>query len=398
MEPLFSYHNNLIGQTSEDFQRFLHKKINWNQRMIAIKGPRGTGKTTLMLQQIKFGLKNSIEALYATVDHPWFYSHSLLETAEEFVKQGGKWLFLDEVHKYPFWSRELKTIYDGNPKLKIVFSASSALDIYRGEADLSRRVIHYDLPGMSFREYLELEHGLIFPQYGFEHILQNHREMSAQILEKIHPLPFFKEYLERGYYPYTRESEKYEYLIKIGQTINAVIESDLATIEGYAAGSAIKLKKLMGVIAESVPFHPNISAISRKLEISRDSVYLYLNHLKNAKMLNFLSARGKGGSTLQKPDKIFLENSNLSYALSGTPDVGNLRETFLLGQLENVGLEVTLPGRGDFCVDGKTILEVGGKSKTKKQVENLANAYIVQDGIEVGHRNKIPIWLFGLMY
>lgn len=366
--------------------------------MIGIKGPRGAGKTTLLLQRIKFGLKNPDDALYVSADHPWFYNHTLLELADNFEKNSGKWLFIDEVHKYPRWSAELKNIYDGFPKLKVIFTASSALDIYRGEADLSRRVITYELPGMSFREYILFKRKVIFPQLKIEEILTGHTKITGKILDKIKPIPLFREYLKTGYFPYFSECSVQEYYLKLNQTINTILESDLSMIKGYSSGSIVKLKKLLGVIAESVPFHPNISSIAQKSEISRDSVYLYLHNLEQAKLINLLSREGRGMSVLGKPDKIFLENTNLNHSLKENPDKGNIRETFLLNQLLNAGLSVVLPGSGDFLVNKKYTIEVGGKSKNSKQIRSIKNSFIAADDIEYGFGNKIPIWLFGFLY
>lgn len=398
MESLLAYHSSLMSQVDSHFLRYQYPIINWNQRMIGIKGPRGTGKTTMMLQRIRFGMNSPKEALFVTADHPWFYTHSIMGLVEEFVKYGGKSLFIDEVHKYPYWSRELKTAYDGNPKLSIVFSASSALDIYRGEADLSRRVVQYELAGLSFREFLSLRYGADFPTLTLKELLENHMELANSVIAKFRPLPRFKEYLRSGYYPYQLESAEGEYFIKLNQTLNAVIESDLAATEGYAAGSAVKLKRLLGVIAESVPFKPNVSALARKLDISRDTVYAYLHSLRKARVLNFLSYEGKGVSTLQKPDKVYLENTNLSYALRQNPDIGSLRETFFLAQVLNSGADVHLPEKGDFLINAKHTFEVGGKGKRAKQVEGLTDAYVVSDDIEVGFGNRIPLWVFGFLY
>lgn len=398
MEVLFDYHRGLLRHVDGQFYRFIYNQVNWDQRMVAIKGPRGTGKTTMLLQRIKFGLGNPKDALYVSADHPWFYNNTLLDLATQFTASGGKWLFIDEVHKYPHWARELKTIYDGNPQLRLVLSASSALDIYRGEADLSRRLITYNLPGMSFREYLSLKYGHAYESIPLEDLMANHEILANKIATVIKPLPLFKEYLESGYYPYSLESANKEYYIKINQTINAIIEVDLAAIESYSAASVIKLKKLLGVIAESAPFQPNISAIAQKLGLSRDYVYLYLRHLENAKLLNFIAAEGKGVSTLQKPDKIYLENTNINYALRHNPDVGNLRETFLLNQLQNARIETTLPKNSDFLVDGRYTVEVGGKGKTAKQLKNTTESYLAIDDKEVGFGNKIPLWLFGFLY
>ena len=398
MEALNTYHNNVVKQVSDDFFRYLFDEINWNQRMLAIKGPRGAGKTTLMLQYIKFGKEiEKDKALYISADHHWFYTHSLYETAEQFYLNGGRRLFIDEVHKYEKWSRELKNLYDGFPDLKIVFSASSALDIYRGEADLSRRVIAYNLPGLSFREYLELVHGVNFQKISKEKIFEDHSKLTASITEKIQPLPLFKKYLRYGYLPIITESEPDEISMRLSQIINAIVESDLAYIEGFDAGTARKIKKLLGVIAESVPFKPNISSLARKMEASRESVYSWIKFLEEARLLNTLRQTGKGVSTLQKPDKIYLENTNLAYALRENPDVGSIRESFVLNQLINSGMEVSLPDKGDFYVD-EMIIEVGGKNKIAEQVKHLPKYRILADDIEVGFGNKIPLWLFGFLY
>lgn len=366
--------------------------------MLAIKGPRGSGKTTLMLQQIRYGLSlPASKALYITADHHWFYTNTLYETAEQFYLNGGRYLFIDEVHKYPHWSGELKNLYDGFPELRIVFSASSALDIFRGEADLSRRVITYELPGMSFREYLKLVGIGDFKGLSLREITSDHENLARNLTEKLQPIPLFREYLQAGYLPIIKESRKKEIPILINQIINAVIESDLSAIEGFDTGTAGKIKKLLGVIAESAPFKPNISSLARKLDSSRDSVYAWLQLLERARLLNSIRKESKGVSALQKPDKIYLENTNLAYTLKADPDIGSLRESFLMNQLLNAGHEVTMPKTGDFFVDGFTI-EVGGRSKNAEQIKKSAQPIIAADGIETGYRNKIPLWLFGFLY
>ncbi len=396
MEVLFEFQENILRNVKNEFRRYLHERINWNQRMIAIKGPRGAGKTTLMLQYVKYDLGLPEIALYITADHTWFYNHTLLETANDWYKQGGKLLVIDEVHKYKNWSVELKNIYDGLPELKIIFSASSALDIYRGEADLSRRVVSYMLAGLSFREYLQFSHKVNFDPVTIGDIYSNHRNLSRTISEKLRPLPAFRKYTEVGYLPIFIEGED-SYLLKLNQVINTIVDIDLAYIAAYNSGTANKVKKLLAVIAESVPFKPNIAALSRKLDLSRDSVYQYIYQLGDARLLNTLSTEGKGVSTLQKPDKIYLENTNLAYALKSKPDIGNVRETFVFNQLHNAGLQVYSPKAGDFVFDGYT-LEIGGKNKTTTQVKHLDNYLIVSDDIEVGTGNKVPIWLFGFLY
>ena len=396
MDALFEFQENILRTVKNDFRRYLHKQINWDQRMIAIKGPRGAGKTTLLLQYLKYDLGLPASALYITADHTWFYNHTLLETANDWYKQGGKIIIIDEVHKYRNWSVELKNIYDGLPTMQIIFSASSALDIYRCEADLSRRVISYMLAGLSFREFLQFTNNTDFEIISIVDIVKDHRNLSRMVSGKLRPLPAFRKYLEVGYLPIFIEGE-YTYLLKLNQVINTIIDSDLAYIAAYNPGTANKVKKLLGVIAESVPFKPNIAALARKLDLSRDSVYQYVYQLKDARLLNTLSSGGKGVSTLQKPDKIYLENTNLAFALKGQPDIGNIRETFVFNQLLNAGLEVYSPKEGDFIFNDYTV-EVGGKGKSTLQVKHLKNYLVASDDIEIGGGNKVPIWLFGFLY
>ncbi len=396
METLFEFQENILRQIKNDFRRYLHDQINWKHRMIGIKGPRGAGKTTLMLQHLKYDLETPPEALYITADHNWFYNHNLFDVANDWYKQGGKILFIDEVHKYQNWSVELKNIYDGLPEMKVVFSASSALDIYRGEADLSRRVMTYLLAGLSFREFLLFTRGISFKAINIDNINKNHQSLSRMITKDFRPLPEFRRYLEVGYLPIIIEGED-TYLMKLKQVINTIVDIDLSYIASYNSGTAIKVKKLLGVIAESVPFKPNIASLARKLDLSRDSVYQYIYQLRDARLLNTINSEGKGVSTLQKPDKIFLENSNLAYALKDKPDIGNVRETFVLNQLLNAGLTVSSPVEGDFFTNGLTI-EVGGKGKNSKQVKHLDNYIIASDNLETGSGNKVPVWLFGFLY
>jgi len=397
METLINFQDILLKSISNDFRRYLHDKINWNQRMIGIKGPRGSGKTTLLLQHIKYDLGPLQEkSLYITADHTWFYNHSLLDTAMEWFKLGGQLLLIDEVHKYPNWSRELKNIYDGIPQLRVIFSASSALDIYRGQADLSRRVVSHALAGLSLREYLLFSGTASFSVLSFEDLQKHHRDISLDITSSLRPLALFTKYLRLGYLPIFTEGEN-EYLPKLEQVIDAVVDTDLAYTASYNAGTAVKVKRLLAVIAESAPFKPNISALAAKMDISRDRILEYIYQLRDAKLLNVLSAEGKGVSRLQKPDKLFLENTNLSFAIHPDPNPGNVRKTFLLNQLLNAGLEVSEPQAGDFLVNGIHI-EVGGKNKSAKQVSTTNNYLIATDGIETGFGTKVPLWLFGFLY
>jgi predicted AAA+ superfamily ATPase len=367
--------------------------------MIAIKGLRGAGKTTMILQHIKYVSPDAAKSLYVTADHPWFYNHTLLDLADQWHKAGGKILYIDEVHKYINWSRELKNIYDGYPGMKVVFTASSALDIYRGESDLSRRVLSYELSGMSFREYLELAYQVKISPIGLNELLSNHIEIARSIHGKLEsPLVLFKEYLISGYLPFTSTNKKTDYLTRLFHIIDSSISHDLAFIQNYSTTHAVKIKKLLGVIAESAPFEPNIAAIAKRLSLGRDTVNNFLQNLQSAHLLNLANRPTQGIAALQKPDKIYLENTNLSFALNTNPEIGTIRETFLFNQLKNAGHKVQLADKGDFLINGKQIIEVGGKHKSYKQIADLKDAYIAADEIEIGFGNKIPLWLFGFLY
>lgn len=396
MEVLYVFHDNMLRQAKDGFYRFLYEKVNWEQRLIAIKGPRGAGKTTMMLQRLRFGLKlKASEALYLTADHYWFYNHSLAETAEDFVRHGGKWLFIDEVHKYPHWSREIKNIYDAYPELHIVLSASSALDLFRGEADLSRRLIVYTLPGLSFREYLRMQNLAQVEARSFDEMLRNPQDLQAEVLEQIRPLAHFKHYLQYGYLPIYEPGNEAEYLMKLQQVIRVAIETDLAWVAGINAGTAQKVKKLLGVMAASVPFKPNITELARKIDASRDSVYEWISMMEKARVLNLLHTEGRSTAILQKPEKVFLENTNFAYALDPRPDIGNLRETFVFNQLVNSGLDVYHPAKHDFKT-GEWTIEVGGKTKAVADADE--RLIIAADEVETVFRNKLPLWMFGFLY
>ncbi|EDM35311.1 hypothetical protein PBAL39_13802 [Pedobacter sp. BAL39] len=399
MELLITYQQNLLAHTEGHFFRFLHQVIPWEQRMIAIKGLRGAGKTTLILQHLKYHSPEPQKSLYVSADHPWFYNHTLLDLADEWSKNGGRELYIDEVHKYPHWSRELKNIYDGYPGMKVIFTASSALDIYRGESDLSRRVLSYELPGMSFREYLELVHQIKIPVFTLEELFEQHMTIARSLYDKLeYPLSFFKKYISSGYLPFTNTNKEADYLTRLYQVIDASISHDLAFIQNYSATHATKIKKLLAVTAESAPFEPNIATIAKKLTLGRDTVNNFLQNLQSARLLNLINRPTQGIAALQKPDKIYLENTNLSYALDTHPDIGTIRETFLLNQLRNAGHQVQLAEKGDFLINGKHVIEVGGKKKTYKQIAGVEAAFIAADEIEIGFGNKIPLWLFGLLY
>jgi predicted AAA+ superfamily ATPase len=398
LEILFAISYRQIQQTKTDFVRYLYDKINWNSQLIGITGARGTGKSTLIRQYIKKTYGNNPKtALYASLDHIWFSSNNIYDLGEEFIKQGGECLVLDEVHKYPDWSREIKNLYDVFPQLKIVFTGSSMLEIYRGNADLSRRAIHYELFGLSFREYLIFDEKLDFHQITLENLLEKHTEIAGDINDKIKPLPLFNAYLKNGYYPYYKEDPKL-YFVKLMNTLNVVIEMDLPAIEKIEFYSIYKIKKLLSALATMVPITPNITALSAQLEVSRNSLLNYLHILNKAQIISLLSIDATGFRTLAKPDKLYLNNTNLIYMFENNkPDVGNLRETFFFNQLKVVS-EVTSSKNTDFTIDGKYKFEIGGKNKGHEQIIGLENAYLALDNVEYGFGNKIPLWLFGFLY
>ncbi len=398
MQELISYQDNLLKYLTTSWYRSAFHKINWKQRLLGIKGLRGTGKTTMLLQYLKFHCAHPENALYVTADMPWFYDNTLYDLIGEWNKYGGKLLLIDEIHKYPEWSGELKVGYDGYPGMHFIFSASSAFDIFKGESDLSRRAVITELPGLSFREYLSLFHQVDFSPVKLEKIFHGSRDFALQINNKIKPLPLFEEYLETGYFPFAIEDDDIILQQKLIRVINTVLESDLTYSKDYNASNILKIKKLLGVIAGTAPFSPNISKIAERLKLGRTTVNNYLKHLEDARLLNLTYKTGKGISLLQKPDKIYFENTNLAIAMNNKADRGAMRETFLVNQLRNAGHVVELAKYGDFLVDGTFTIETGGKNKTGKQISRVPKSYLALDNIEYAFEKTIPLWLFGFLY
>jgi predicted AAA+ superfamily ATPase len=310
----------------------------------------------------------------------------------------GKLLLIDEIHKYPRWSSELKTGFDAHPDMQFIFSASSAFDIFKAEADLSRRAKIMLLPGLSFREFLEYRHGISLEVLRLDEILENATDITIQIVEIIKPLPLFKEYLMNGYFPFLKVEDDETTRQKLTAVVHAVLENDLAYVQDYSPSNIQKIKKLLGVIAGSAPFTPNISRIANKLHVGRNTIYNYLKHLEDARILNLIHKTGRGVSVLQKPDKVYFENTNLAFALNSKAERGALRETFIVNQLRNAGHDVYLAKKGDFLIDGDITIEVGGKNKSDKQIMNIQDAYVAKDDIEYAFQNSIPLWMFGLLY
>lgn len=393
MELLRKTFITLLKNTESKFERKL--PINWDNKMIAITGARGVGKTTFLLQHIKNSHKDLSQVLYVSLDNLYFYENPLIELVDEFYDYGGRYLYLDEVHKYTHWSSSLKNIYDNYPEIKVVFTSSSILDIYKGDSDLSRRAIKYAMHGLSFREYLLFRYQIRLNEFSLQDILFRQEQLTLNLPKDFFPLSYFKAYLKDGYFPFGKEPD---FLQKLMNAINNVIESDLGKIENLSQNKIEQVKRVLGVIAESAPFKPNISSLSNKLQINRDIILTILFQLERGRILNLLRPSNSGVSILQKPDKIYLENTNLMHALKIRPDLGNIRETFFYNQMLNAGFAVNTNKQADFLVNNKYSFEIGGRDKKKVQIQGLDNAFVVKDDLAFGSGNIIPIWMFGMMY
>lgn len=398
MEKLREIFLQKSNSTSLEFTRSILNDVDWDSRLIGIKGARGTGKTTLLLQYIKIHLKSQLaDTLYVSLDTYWFNNLSIYELADEFVKKGGQYLFLDEVHKYPNWSQELKNIYDDFPSLKIVFTGSSLLEILNARADLSRRAIVYTMQGLSFREYLCIESNINFKTYSLNEIISNHQVIVERINSKIKVFKYFEPYLKSGYYPFYRENPKL-YHIRLGEVVNMILDIELSQLRQIDVAYIPKLKQLLAIIAKSVPFKPNVSKLSDKIGLNRQTLLSYLNYLDEAALTHHLYKPNTGISQLQKPDKLFLENTNLMFLLvNDQANKGNLRETFFVNQL-SYKHQLNYAEKADFLVDNTYTFEIGGKDKAQYQIKDTENAYIAADDIVYGFQNKIPLWLFGFLY
>jgi len=397
MEQLKSKSNQLVSGLETTFSRYLNDKIDWSWRLNGILGSRGTGKTTMLLQQLKNKHQLNEDSIYVSLDDIYFSDNRFIDFAADFHQKGGIYLFADEVHKYKNWSIEFKNIYDTYPGLTIVFTGSSIIDILKQDADLSRRAIFYNLTGLSFREYLSLSEIYSAEPISLDFLLQNHVEIAAETIKKIKPLLHFENYLKYGYYPYFQENINLFYH-RLGQTLNLVLETDLNFIEGFNHRNIIKLKQLLYILSANVPFKPNIVKLSEKTNISRNTLLSYLHYLEKAQIIQAVYPSGISTSIFQKPEKIYLNNTNLSFLLANnTPDKGTLRETFFLNQLKSKH-RVEASKTGDFRIDDNYVFEIGGKNKTAKQIKDITKGYVVADDIEIGSYNKIPLWLFGFLY
>jgi hypothetical protein len=398
METLFKKHKMLISQVSMDIVRENINTINWNKPLIAIRGSRGVGKTTLMRQYIRshYGV-DAGEALYCVMDSMYFTTHSLLDLCERFNIIGGKHLFLDEVHKYPNWSKEIKEINDLYPNIKIAFTGSSLLQILNADADLSRRVLSYSMTGLSFREYLQFYHGINLPSFTLQHILSNADEVCSAVNAVCHPQKMFEEYLRVGYYPFYDGNET-EYYSRIENVISYIIEQEMVHFCNIDPAYTRKLKAMLLFLANNVPYEVNIAKLASYLEINKNTVLGYLSSMHRAELIQLLYSDNKSVTKMQKPDKIFLQNTNTLCALSEDVKIGTLRECFVVNQLSSKHTVEYSKLQGDFKVDGKWIFEVGGPDKSFDQIADVPNSYILADSIEFPVGNKLPIWLVGLTY
>ena len=388
-DELFANMERQMKHISSDYKRYMYSVLPWNNRLTGLVGPRGVGKTTMVLQYIMEHKQEGMH-LYVTADSTFFTTHTLVELADEFEKSGGTNLYIDEIHKYPEWSRELKEIYDLHPGLKVFFTGSSVLDILKGEADLSRRALVYTMQGMSFREYLGLFHQIEVPAYSLNQILAN----EAFIPGVDHPLPLFRDYLSRGYYPFSNEEG---FAMRMQQIVMLTVENDIPLYADMKISTARKIKHMLTIIAQLAPYKPSYESLAGEVGVSKNNIADYLLYLEKAGMIGLLRDDTGGMRGLGKMEKIYVDNPNLMMALAeGVPNIGNLRETFFYNQMR-VNNDVVSSKQSDFAI-GQYTFEVGGRNKGQRQIADLPNGIIAKDDIEFGHANIVPLWAFGLNY
>ncbi len=384
----------VLANFNKPYKRYLFKKVDFNEKLIGIVGARGVGKTTFLLQYLKENSLPLNKKLYINAEFLEYSFLKLYDLAEEFEKKGGKIFVIDEIHKYPNFEKELKLIYD-TLNLQVIFSGSSAIKLEHSKADLSRRAVIYKMNNLSFREFLELKTNQSFKSFSLEELIKNHENIAFEIISNIKPFEYFDEYLQKGAYPFYFDN-KQTYCMKVAETINASIDSDLSLIFDIKPINLIKLKKLIYLICTSKPYELNITKLSQKIEISRNYLYQYLYYLEKGDIFTILNSKTKGDAIFVKPQKIYLKNTNLNHCYCNSLDKGTLRETFFANQLYEYKL--TYPKYGDFLVDEKYIFEIGGKNKGFSQIKDIENSYVVADDVEIGFGNKIPLWLFGFLY
>ena len=396
IRPIVEFYHSKLSQVSLDFKRYLYPQINWDSSVIGIMGERGVGKTTMLLQRIKEKYVNPDDTFYISLDHYWFGTHELQDLIKFMYKRGITEFYIDEVHKYKGWSGILKTLVDELHDLRIVYTGSSLLEIDNAKVDMSRRQTPYTLKGMSFREYLEYDGILKINAVTLEELLANHVPIAMDIVSKTKVLVAFDTYLHTGVYPFYRDAGK-DFIVRLKEVVDTVIESDLPAVEKITYDTVDKCKKLLMIIAENVPLQPNVDKLATSLGTTRDTLLKLLYKLDKAEILELLTVELKSYKKLVNPEKIYLGNTNLMYALSPKIEIGTLRETFFIDQCASVGT-VQMPPKGDFLVNGKYLFEVGGEGKTFDQIADIPNSYLAVDGIETGYGARIPLWMFGLLY
>lgn len=399
IQELYSNSYRLVSQVSTKTKRYLYHQLPWDARMLCIRGARGVGKTTLLLQRMAEELPaNSNQALYVSLDELWFNENRLIDLADYHYAHGGTHLFLDEVHRYPqkSWAQEIKNIYDRYPGFHVVFTGSSILKIDQSQADLSRRCLFFTMQGLSFREYLEFNGIAQFGPVELEQILTSHVALAMEITRQVHVLQYFGDYLRHGYYPFYHELAD-GYKMALRQMVANVIEQDIPQAESVEMNTINRMKRLIALIARVSPFTVNVSRIANTLECDRQAVYKLLSTMHRASLINMLYKGKNNMQQLAKPEKVYLENTNLMFALASEINTGNIRETFFANQLFNAH-ELAFSGNGDFLVDNTHTIEVGGHRKSFEQIKGLDDSYLAVDDIEIGNGNRIPLWLFGFLY
>lgn len=379
------------------FKRYLYGRVDWRDRLIMIKGARGTGKTTLMLQWLHENLPDPTKALYVSLDHLWFSNHSLYDVAEYHCLHGGTHLFVDEIHYLRGWQQLLKNIYDDFPELHVVYTGSSLLKLETSGADLSRRQVAYSLAGLSFREFLEFEGLCHFAAVSLPELLEQHSSIASDITSTVKVLPGFYSYLDHGYYPFYKEVFA-GFGQRVEEVINQILENDYPSVEDVSFATIQKTRKMLAILAATAPQTPNMSELYRELETDRNQGLKMLAALSQAELLALLSSKTQTLKNLSKPDKIYCDNPNIMAAIVERPNKGTMRETFFLNQLRSAGHEVSYPPAGDFLVDGMHLFEVGGRKKSFDQIRDIPNSYLAVDDLEAGFGNRIPLWMFGLLY
>ena len=397
LSRLYSLSSRRVRDISLRYFRHLMSRIDWENRLILLMGARGTGKTTMLLQRIRTAFPDSQEALYLSLDHLWFRTHSVYEAVEAHVQNGGTHVFLDEVHYLEDWELLIKNLYDDFPSLHIVYTGSSILKLRKAQADLSRRQSEYILPGLSFIEYLELEGQAAIQPVSLEELLENHVGLASRMTEGNSILKSFHAYIRNGYYPFYKEVHS-GYEERIQQVINQILESDYPAVESISTATVQKAKKMLMILAEQAPQTPNMSRLYAELETDRNQGLKILKSLSEANLLSLLSSDAASLKNMSRPDKIYCDNPNIMYALYPEADIGCVRETFFLNQFRSAGYTALYPKQGDFLINNHYLFEVGGKGKTFAQIKDLPDSYLAVDDVEIGSGHRIPLWMFGLLY